>query len=305
MPRRKAPLIVAGFSLLAFLAAGQAGAAKPAPGTVKTDPARLARIRAAKMPRITKPVMFNTPQADAVLSALEVFPPDNPWNQLVDDWPRHPDSDAIIASIGPEKPLRYNPDMGFVIVPPDQRRVEVKIVGYPGESDKGPYPVPENMPIEGWPVYYQRHHEGPKLTLDEVQRDKLGRGGDRHGIVVDPAGRMLYEFYTARRTDAGWQAAQASIFDLKTNRRLAGGPGVDLRPEDEQAPPHRLDLLRRGRAARLSGRGSLRRAQTRQGRAHPAGNDPQDPPRVRRPGHAFCQPPHKPPLSADGRTAAS
>ncbi|MDP6059014.1 MAG: hypothetical protein QGH33_08975, partial [Pirellulaceae bacterium] len=40
----------------------------------KSDPARLARIRAAKMPKFTQPLMFNTPEADAVLSALEVFP---------------------------------------------------------------------------------------------------------------------------------------------------------------------------------------------------------------------------------------
>ena len=50
-----------------------------------------------------------------------------------------------------EKPLRSNADMGFVLVPPGQTRVEVKIVEYPGESDAGPFPVPDNMPIEGWP----------------------------------------------------------------------------------------------------------------------------------------------------------
>ena len=44
---------------------------------VKTDPARLARIRAARMPKITQPVEFHTPEADAILSALEVFPADN------------------------------------------------------------------------------------------------------------------------------------------------------------------------------------------------------------------------------------
>ena len=108
------------------------------------------------MPPITKPILFGTPEADAICSALEVFPPDNPWNQVVSDWPLHPNSKNIIASIGADKPLRYNPDMGFVLVPPDQPRVDVKIVDYPGESDKGPFPVPDNMPIEGWPGYYQR-----------------------------------------------------------------------------------------------------------------------------------------------------
>ena len=42
--------------------------------------------------------------------------------------------------------------MAFILVPPDQKRVEVKIVSYPDESDAGPFPVPDDMPIEGWPA---------------------------------------------------------------------------------------------------------------------------------------------------------
>jgi len=172
---------------------------------------------ASKMPPITRSVMFHTPEADAILSALEVFPADNPWNQVVSDWPLHADSAKIIASIGTEKPLRYNADMGFILVPPNQKRVEVKIVGYPGESDKGPFPVPDQMPIEGWPAYYEREGKQLGLSLEDVQRDGLNRGGDRHGIVVDPVNRMLYEFFATRKTGDGWQAAQASVFDLRTN----------------------------------------------------------------------------------------
>ena len=121
--------------------------------------------------------MFDTPEADGILSALEVYPPDNPWNELVSDWPVHPNSRNIVASVGNEKPLRYNPDMGFVLVPPTQPRVAVKLAGYPGESDPGPYPVPENVPIEGWPAGYQRDSSHKDLTLDDVQRDKLNQGG--------------------------------------------------------------------------------------------------------------------------------
>ena len=32
------------------------------------------------IPDIDRPVMFNTPEADRILSSLQVFPPDNPWN---------------------------------------------------------------------------------------------------------------------------------------------------------------------------------------------------------------------------------
>ena len=192
------------------------------PSRIKTDPARLARIRAAKMPKITRPVEFNSPEADAILSALEIYPPDNAFNQLIDDWPLHPNSSNIIASIGADKPFRYNPDMGFVIVSPDQPRVAVKLVEYPGESDAGPYPVPNDIPIEGWPVFYQCD-SSKQMTLAEVQRRPAEYEGDRHAIVVDPVNRRLYEFFTFGRTTDGWAAGQASIFDLKTNKLRPDG----------------------------------------------------------------------------------
>ena len=212
----KAPTVY--FSSI-WLEGGEAtGSGMRAP-VVHGDPARLERIKAAKMPKLTKPVSFETPEADAVLSALEVFPADNPWNLVVSDWPLHPNSKAIVASIGSKKPFRYNPDMGFVLVPPDQKKVDVKIVGYAGESDKGPFPVPDIIPIEGWPAAYM----GKKITLDDVQRDKLKEGGDRHALIVDPANRMLYEFYQLKKTDTGWQAACSAVFDLKSNK---------MRPEE-------------------------------------------------------------------------
>ncbi len=178
---------------------------------------RLARIRSSKMPAITAPVLFNTPQADAILSALEILPPDNPFNQNVSAWPLHPRSLAIVASIGPDKPFRYNPDMAFVLVPPDQPRVPVNVVEYPGESDRGPFPVPANVPIEGWPGH------GKPALLADVQRRPPKYIGDRHAIVVDPVNRMLYEFFTFGRTADGWAAGQASVFDLKTNKLRPDG----------------------------------------------------------------------------------
>ena len=39
------------------------------------------------MPKITQPVLFGTPEADRILSAMQVFPPENPWNQEVDRLP--------------------------------------------------------------------------------------------------------------------------------------------------------------------------------------------------------------------------
>ncbi len=212
-------LLGASAGIAARAGAGAAGDCKPA----ATDSSRLARIRNADMPPITRPVMFNTPEADAILSALEVFPPDNPWNQVVSDWPVHPNSRNIIASIGADKPLRYNPDMGFILVPPDQKRVPVEIVGYRGESDPGPFPVPDELPIEGWPVCSLRDPSFRGWTLDDIQRDRNNRDGDRHGIVVDPVNRLLYEFFVMKKTDRGWTAMQSSKFDLKTNQLRPDG----------------------------------------------------------------------------------
>jgi hypothetical protein len=191
-------------------------------GTQGTAPPPRDLGASPKFPGLTRPVLFDTPEADRILEALQVFPPDNPWNEDVSGWPLHPNSQNLIASIGTEKPLRYNPDMAFVLVPPDQPRVAVRITGYPGESDPGPYPVPENLPIEGWPAAYRADARPRMLSLDDVQRDERNQGGDRHAIVVDPARGLLYEFYRVRKTAAGWEAAQASVFDLASNR---------LRPE--------------------------------------------------------------------------
>jgi hypothetical protein len=191
--------------------------------------------------------MFNTPEADAILAALEVFPPDNPWNQVVSDWPVHPNSKNLIASIGPEKPLRCNPDMGFILVPPDQKRVEVKIRGNSEESDKGPYPVPDDMPIEGWPAAFRGNPAARETTLEDVQRDRFNQGGDRHAIVVDPVNRMLYEFYQPKKTDSGWEAGGAAIFDLKTNKlRPEGWTSTDAAGLPIFPAVVRYDELQRG-----------------------------------------------------------
>jgi hypothetical protein len=227
------------YLLLSVVAIG-IGTTQESPAVkVGGDETRVARIRKSKMPKFTEAVLFNTTAADEICSALEVFPPNNPWNMVVEDWPLHPNSKNIIASIGPRKPLRYNPDMGFVLVPPDQKKVAVKLVSYPDESDKGPYPVPDNTPIEGWPVHYKG------LTLDQAQRKK--EEGDRHAIVVDPVNRMLYEFYQMRKTDGGWVAAQASIFDLKSNKlRPDGWTSSDAAGLPVYPSVVRYDELQRG-----------------------------------------------------------
>jgi hypothetical protein len=251
-------------SLLTVLVTTLLSAAALAQGSAKQSSGR----PLPAMPSIQKPVLFNTPEADRILEALQVFPADNPWNEDVSRWPLHPNSKNIIASIGVDKPFRYNPDMSFVLVPADQKKIDVKIVTYPGESDKGPFPVPDSMPIEGWPAHYSRSVKLKKVTLEDVQRDRLKEGGDRHALVVDPVNRMLYEFYQARKTDDGWVAAQASIFDLKSNKlRPEGWTSADAAGLPIFPAVVRYDELQRGmveHALRVTVR------KTRRAYVHPA-----------------------------------
>jgi hypothetical protein len=208
----------------------------------------------AVVPRITAPVLFDTPEADRILSALQILPPDNPWHEDISGRPVHPMSAAIVGSIGADAPLGYNLDMNFVIVPATQPMVAVRVTEYPAESDPGPFPIPANAPIENWPL--TRNEDAgalprPGITLAEFQRNG---SGDRHLIVIDPARGRFHEFWQARLTDAGWQASQASTFDLHTNR---------LRPEgwtssDAAGLPILPAIVRYDEAARGEVRHALR-----------------------------------------------
>src|SRR5689334_17067012 len=120
--RRRDLLLRAGLGVLAI--PGWARAMQERPGSARGE----ARPRPAA-PQIDRPIPFDTPEADRILEKLPIFPPDDPWHQDVSRWPVHPHSGEIVASIGRDKPLRYNPDMNFILVPPDQKRVEVRIAG--------------------------------------------------------------------------------------------------------------------------------------------------------------------------------
>lgn len=161
----------------------------------------------------TKPAMFNTPEADQILSSLQVFPKDNPWNEDISQRPLIKNSQEIIAGIGSSKTLAYNLDMSFIIVPPDQRKVNFKINLYPDESDKGPFPIPDNAPIEQWPL------DGRTLMAAQLGTESA----DRHLIVVDPGNKKLYEMWQARGTAAGWECSCSALFDLSSNKLRPDG----------------------------------------------------------------------------------
>src|SRR5262245_9976018 len=140
----------------------------------------------------------------------QVFPASNPWNQRVDKLPVAADSDAIISSIGRERGLHADFGSGLwdggpigipvTVVGAGQKRSRVSF-DYADESDKGPYPIPKNVAIEG------------------------GRrsDGDRHAIIVDRSTCKLYELYALYPHGGGWKAGSGAIWSLNSNRLRPSG----------------------------------------------------------------------------------
>jgi hypothetical protein len=208
------------------------GAAPPStatPGEPARTPSSGSRVNHAgralpplpPLPEIKAPVMFGTPEADAILSAMQVFPKDHPFNEDISKLPVHPDSDKIIANTGAEKSVSVSLSLPFIIVPPNQPKVEVKFEGGavpPRSFDKGPFPVPDNTPIQDWQKRWSKEYNMP---LEQLQRQVSG--ADRHTFIVDPFNQRLYEFYHMRKTDAGWQAGVAAVWDLTSNKARPDG----------------------------------------------------------------------------------
>ncbi|PYL63843.1 MAG: hypothetical protein DMF25_09215, partial [Verrucomicrobia bacterium] len=98
-------------------------------------------------PSVTTPTLFNTPQADAIVSAMQIFPVTNPWNEDISHRPLLSNSAAMIAQIKADlsssrQTLRPFYEMNYVLVPDNQPRVTIPFLDYPDESDLdgGTYP---------------------------------------------------------------------------------------------------------------------------------------------------------------------
>ena len=140
-------------------------------------------------------------------TSCHVFPRSSPWNQRVDKLPVARNSDGIVRSIGVDRTVHADFGSGlweggpigipYTTVSSGQRKVPVSFE-YAGESDRGPYPIPADAPIEGG-----------------RQAD-----GDRHVIVVDRSRCRLYELYAAYPVDGGkrWRAGSGAIWNLRSNR---------------------------------------------------------------------------------------
>jgi len=144
-----------------------------------------------------------------------VFPKSNAWNQRVDTLPVAANSDEIVRSIGANGSVHADFGSGLwegaptgipiTVVGKKQKKTRVSFE-YADESDRGPYPIPRSVKIEG----------GRSST------------GDRHAIIVDRSSCRLYELYSLYPKAGGWKAGSGAIWNLRSNKlRPAGWTSAD------------------------------------------------------------------------------
>ena len=92
------------------------------------------------LPVVTNAILFDMSNADAVVSAMQIFPVTNPWNECISNRPVLSNSDAMMAQIvsdlGTSRAvLTPEFEMNYVLVPDNQPRVLIDFFNYPDESD--------------------------------------------------------------------------------------------------------------------------------------------------------------------------
>src|SRR5581483_10102292 len=81
-------------------------------------------------PVVTTPTLFDTPQADAIVSAMQIFPLTNPWNEDISARPLLNNSGPMISQITSDlassrRGLRVFYEMNYVLVPDNQPNVPI------------------------------------------------------------------------------------------------------------------------------------------------------------------------------------
>jgi len=151
------------------------------------------------------PLVLASPAAASPLPQAPdcpVFPATSVWNKPVDRLPVRKDSRTIVNAIGAD--LRVHADFGSGLWDGGPIGIPITVVdssttpssvgfSYADESDPGPYPIPDDVAVEG----------GPDAT------------GDRHAIIVDRDSCTLYELFSLY---PGWSAGSGAIWNLTSNR---------------------------------------------------------------------------------------
>jgi hypothetical protein len=150
--------------------------------------------------------MLGVAAAAAALAGCPMFGPSFTTNQRVDHLPVAPDSVAIVRSIGLDD--TFHADFGsgrwegrpigipYNVVSRRTKRAKVRF-DYADESDRGRYPIPGNVRIEG--------------------------GGDRHALLVDRSRCRLYELFALRRENGRWAAGSGATWNLRRFRARPRG----------------------------------------------------------------------------------
>jgi hypothetical protein len=164
----------------------------------------------------------------------EIFPKSNPWNRRVDRLPVAANSAEIIGSMGIDRGLHA--DFGSGLWEGAPIGIPITVVGrrtpksrvsfeYANESDRGPYPIPRGVPIEGG----------------------YRSDGDRHALLVDRDACKLYELYALYPRGRGWRAGSGAIWSLRSNRlRPTGWTSADAAGLPILPGLARYDEVRRG-----------------------------------------------------------
>ncbi len=134
----------------------------------------------------------------AAIAGCPLFGPSFTTNQRVDHLPVAANSAAIVRSIGLDDHVHADFGSGLwedspigipvTVVNRHTKRSKVRF-DYADESDRGRYPIPSKVKIEG--------------------------GGDRHALLVDRSKCRLYELYALRRTGGGWAAGSGATWNLR------------------------------------------------------------------------------------------
>jgi len=161
-------------------------------------PARIAFLLIVPLALATPAAARPLPQAPD----CPIFPATSVWNKSVYRLPVRKDSRTIVNSIGAS--LRLHADFGSGLWDGGPIGIPITVVDsttplssvdfeYADESDAGPYPIPDDVLIEGGPA----------------------ADGDRHAVIVDSQACALYELFSLYPS---WSAGSGAIWDLNSNR---------------------------------------------------------------------------------------
>ena len=152
------------------------------------------------------------------IAGCPVFPASSVWNQKVDTLPVASDSAQLIASMGVGGSVHADFGNGlydgsvigipYVVVHAKSTPKSRVTFEYADESDKGPYPIPKNVPVEGYPGHADQ--------------------GDRHVLIVDRDACRLYELSGMSKQNGKWSGWSGAIWNLRSNAlRPAGWTSAD------------------------------------------------------------------------------